>query len=191
MFASSVADSAASTEGAAGGAGETTNNRDAVTTGLTAATAVEGLGHLRRKYERPPPLPDDEAPLWKILRAGMTVEARFSGDGRWYEATITQVTHGGYANASYTCRFVQYGDEEARSWRDINLLPGSQRILDEGEASRQKRPRGSDPIAAIAGATSLEPTGLSARAAGPAAVNPTALTAAAKGGWRARAKGQR
>jgi len=70
---------------------------------------------------------DIDIPLYKILKVGQVIEARYSGDGKWYDAIITQVCHAGYSNAVYTIHF-QYNHNmdmdvsESCSWKDIKLL---------------------------------------------------------------------
>jgi hypothetical protein len=163
-----------------------------------AATAAAPPSSLNARFERPPsPLPSEDAaaaaPLWKRLRVGQTVEARSSVDGDWYRADITQVVHGGYANATFTVAFQHWEDAcEAKSWKDLRLRPDLYPVPDEPSGlSTLKRPRPDD---ARAGASD-GPASAASQPAWPTAeatatINPAVVQRAQSGGgWRARAKG--
>lgn len=166
------------------------------------------LTKLRARFERPPSLLPNEkeaaedAPLWKRLRVGQTVEARSSADGQWYAADIRQVVHGGYANASFTVAFHDFDDAcEAKSWREIRLRPDLYPMpepISPSSSSKRPRPNEEDagsntaggPSQATASSTELksEAPG-NTPAAGPLAINPALMQRAQSGGgWRARVR---
>lgn len=65
-------------------------------------------------------------PLFKALRVGDVVEGLWSGDGSWYRAEVTSITHQGYPNAVYKVLFIDYGNKEDGLSSDrLRLLPGS------------------------------------------------------------------
>ena len=149
---------------------------------------------LRRKYDREyrgepssPPVP-----IWKRLVLGQSVEARFSEDGCWYPAEIRQVTHGGYPNATYTVRFTSYGNEESRSWKDINLLPGDEQAC----LPFAKRARLGDGAEGCARDQEIQDDAIAPPQAQPtrATINPAVVARAsdlkAKSSWRAKARGR-
>jgi len=172
------------------------------------AQRVGDITKLRARFERPPsPSPNEketgeDAPLWKRLRVGQTVEARSSADGQWYAADIRQVVHGGYANASFTVAFHDFDDAcEAKSWREIRLRPDLYPMFEPtSPPSSLKRPRPSEEDAGSSTAGGPSQATVSSPelkreaagnppAAGPLAINPALVQRAQSGGgWRARAR---
>lgn len=67
---------------------------------------------------------EDEAnlPLYKKLSKGDVVKAMFSGDGRYYKASIVSTIQKGYVNCKYDVQFEGYGDVETVSWQDVKEI---------------------------------------------------------------------
>jgi hypothetical protein len=61
-------------------------------------------------------------PLFKRLKAGDRVEAKWSKDGVFYEGVVKATMHSGYPNMRAEILFTGYGNVDEASWRDIHLL---------------------------------------------------------------------
>ena len=61
-------------------------------------------------------------PLFKRLKAGDRVEAKWSKDGAWYEGIVRATMHSGYPNMRAEVTFSGYGNVDEVSWRDVHLL---------------------------------------------------------------------
>lgn len=53
-------------------------------------------------------LVDVSEPMWKSVRRGDRVMAKWFEDGTWYIATVLSITHGGYPNAEFKVRAELY-----------------------------------------------------------------------------------
>ena len=70
-----------------------------------------------------PLIESDEArkPLYQVLKVNDLVFSRYS-DGKYYQAVIKSVTHGGYPSALYDIEYLNYSNErQTVSWK--HLLP--------------------------------------------------------------------
>jgi hypothetical protein len=74
--------------------------------------------------------PSDDVPIYKSLKVGDVVQALFRQDGKYYEADVLAVVHGGYPSAKYDIKFKGYSEVVSVSWRDI--------ITPEKEVSRDE-----------------------------------------------------
>jgi len=162
-------------------------NGTSSTLSIALSTQLSSLG---KTFERPPSPSssnDSEVPLYKRLQVGQPVKARFSEDGCWHSATIKQVTHGGFPNATFTVLYTDYGNEESRCWREIMLLPGDDggglsSTSEEQDGKRLKResddPSTKEHTEAVVPAVPLNPATIE-RALAPSKKG---------GGWRAKAR---
>jgi hypothetical protein len=127
---------------------------------------------------------DSEVPLYQRLTAGHNVKARFSEDGCWHAATVKQVTHGGFSNATFTVVYTDYGNEEVRSWRDIELLAGEEYPSSSSAKQESSLPGGQAKANAATEESSTPITIVQ--------LNPIVMQRAQappkKGGWRAKAR---
>ena len=57
-------------------------------------------------------------PLYKKTRVGDRVKARYE-DGKFYDAEVVAVVHGGYTSAKFDIKFNGYTDVVCVSWRDV------------------------------------------------------------------------
>jgi hypothetical protein len=147
----------------------------------------------------PSPLPiaeshSDSLPLYKRVKVGDSVLARYS-DGRYYEATVHAVVHGGYPSAQYEVRFSNYSDIHLVSWKDLQLSRdederdiiakrsrtlGSSTDDTKDAFGRDRRPAA---IAAPPPATAVSEPAIAGQSSDSADINPSLLNRP-KGAWR-------
>jgi hypothetical protein len=115
------------------------------------------------------------------------VEACYSGNEFWYEATITQVTHWGYPTATYTVHFTQYDVYEPKSWKQIRLKHEHQNDMSASNHDLDSKQANAPESESSDAASSLVALGTI-----PLALNPIATSRAEtkQGSWRARARGR-
>lgn len=68
----------------------------------------------------------ENGPIYLTLKVGDDVQAEYKNDGRFYDAKIMRVIHGGYSSAEYDVMFDGFNDVENLSWRKIRFKPTSQ-----------------------------------------------------------------
>lgn len=83
---------------------------------------------------------DKSLPLFKRLKAGDRVMAKYSLDGKYYEASIKKVVHKGYPSAQYDVQYTNYDTIEAVSWRDVFELEDEERYEESPSAMEESKP---------------------------------------------------
>ena len=62
------------------------------------------------------------APLYKKLKKGDLIMAKYAPDGRWYRARILSAIQKGYINCKYDVKFEDYGNIETIVWQDAEEI---------------------------------------------------------------------
>lgn len=70
--------------------------------------------------KKPSASSDADAPLYKRLAVGDTVNAYYAGNGQFHRAEIMSVMHGGYHSAMYDVKYHGYHDKATLSWTDLS-----------------------------------------------------------------------
>ena len=76
-------------------------------------------------------------PLYKKLKKGDLILAKYAADGKWYRARVLSAIQKGYINCKYDIKFEDYGNIETICWQDAEELTDHIHEIEE-EASEPK-----------------------------------------------------
>ena len=106
----------------------------------TKTNAIENGDEVEVKHAKESPKTRDlesadlvDVPLYKKLKKGDLIMAKYAPDGRWYKARILSAIQTGYINCKYDIKFENYGNIETVSWRDAEEIAHVHKVEETDE----------------------------------------------------------
>lgn len=76
----------------------------------------------KKKYsEKTEEILSMKSPAFRLIKKGDEVLALFRDDGQFYRAEILAVMHFGYFSARYDVLYIDYGNKDTITWRDLRI----------------------------------------------------------------------